>query len=157
MVLFFQALCIIHLFLLSLQTGECFLKTEFGQYILAQFEKDENMRHAEATSRSGTENLDMNFASSSPFITANGFRHLCYPHIVDYNFSLPVKSQCKLSTTMFEAVPDGACIYVASACFEQVVLRSYLSHVPASYTLVVHDGDQSNPGNILYALRVKPT
>jgi hypothetical protein len=119
-----------------------------GHYILTQFDKEEKSRHADAAVRTGTPNLDLNFVSSSPFITANGFRALCLPFVVDYNFTLPLHSQCKLSADMFRAVPNGACVYIASACFEQVV-NTYLSLIPDSFTLVVHDGDQSNPGTII--------
>lgn len=120
-----------------------------GRYIISQFERQENSRLQEAASR-GENGLDMNFASSSPFITANGFRSLCYPYVVDYNYTLSSGSQCNLSSTMFKAVPNGACIYIASACFEKVV-TSYLPLIPQSYTLVVHDGDQSIPGQTLYS------
>lgn len=132
------------LLLFALSYNEGFLKSDVRQYILTQFEKDENARLTDARAR-GTIQLDLRFVSSTPFITANAFRDLCYPHVVDYNYTLPPPLQCNISTAMLKAVPDGACVYIASACFEKVV-RFHLSYIPKSFSLVVHDGDQSIPG-----------
>ena len=125
------------------------LSPDLGQYILTQFEKDESARQNASMAKRGNTDFDMNFVSSSPFVTANGFRALCYPNVVDYNFSSSI--QCTLSVDMFRAVPSGACVYVASACFEKVV-NMYLSQIPGTFTLVVHDGDQSIPGKYIFCI-----
>ena len=54
-----------------------------------------------------------------------------------------------MSIALIRSVPNGACIYVASECYEQVV-NKFLRHVPGTFSLVVHDGDQSTPGMLCY-------
>ena len=127
--------------------GDGFFQPELGQYILTQFEKNEKIRVAEAILKTGSPALDPNFASSSPFITSNGFRDLCFPHVVDYNFTLPRELQCSISRSIFTEMSPGSCLYVASECFGRVV-NGHLNLIPGPFTLVVHNGDQSNPGMI---------
>mmetsp|Transcript_8247 Transcript_8247/g.15559 ORF Transcript_8247/g.15559 Transcript_8247/m.15559 type:complete len:417 (+) Transcript_8247:137-1387(+) len=136
---------LVHLFLLLLFVISCIdglVKSDVREHILTQFEIDEKVRISDARARG--EQLDKRFVSSTPFITANGFRNLCYPHVVDYNYTLPSSLQCNISTAMLKAVPDGACVYIASACFNKVV-QFHISLIPKSFSLVVHDGDQSIP------------
>ena len=74
----------------------------FAQYIIDKFNSDENERMAEALSRTGSKTIDRWTASSSPFITGNGFRQLCFPHVID-----KAGGRCNVSTAIMQAVPSG--------------------------------------------------
>lgn len=77
------------------------IPTHFGDYINKQFEKEEFRRQNESLKLTGAKTLDPLYASSSPFITGNGFRDICLPYVIDR------PRACRISENLLASVPDG--------------------------------------------------
>ena len=72
---------------------------------------------------------------SYPFITGDGFREMCHPHICeDHN-------RCRFTP---ESVKDGECIFVKADFFE-FFGKSVVQRIPGKYRVISHNGDLSVP------------
>jgi hypothetical protein len=72
---------------------------------------------------------------STPFITGDGFRAVCSPHICEE------ENRCRMTP---ESVEDGQCVFVKSDFFDFFV-RNVTNRIPGKYVIVVHNGDRSAP------------
>jgi hypothetical protein len=87
-----------HNVLLSRTVG---LSDKFGDYIYQQFGLEELERQNKMMTLTGSTKLNIYEASSSPFISGNGFRDMCLPYVID-------KAQhCNFNATLLASVPDG--------------------------------------------------
>lgn len=99
---------------------------EVAQWAIAEFERLEPLRIITA----GTDRR-----SSAPFITGDGFRDYCRPHICEE------ENRCRMTP---ESVRKGECIFVKSD-FMDYFVKSVSARIKEPYVLVVHNGDLSAP------------
>lgn len=85
--------------------------------------------------REGRQFKGVDRRESTPFITGDGFRQFCSPHICEE------ETKCHMRP---RSVGDGQCIFVKSDCFEFFV-NNVSSRIPGRYVVVVHNGDLSAP------------
>jgi hypothetical protein len=104
------------------------LSKEAAEWAIKEFEKLENIR--ELTRFKGTDRR-----ASSPFISGDGFREYCYPHLCEDT------NRCKIDPL---AVKDGQCVFVKSDMFEYFA-KNVISLIPGKYIIVAHNGDLSVP------------
>ena len=142
-----------------------------AQYVVRSFNSAEKEREMSEMKITGSSALVMSNASSSPFISGNGFRMMCYPYIVETAFPdpninrtgwavMPVQ-KCYIDADLMSTLPDGKscsniplrvvfnfltghCVFVATDCLH-VFLAAGIRHIPGRLSIVVHNGDQSSP------------
>jgi hypothetical protein len=104
------------------------ISKEVAQWAINEFEKLEANRSK--ISFRGTDRRD-----AYPFITGDGFKELCSPHICEeYN-------RCRMEP---EAVKDGQCVFVKADFFD-FFGKNVLNRIPGKYIIVSHNGDLSAP------------
>ena len=117
------------LLLLWVHKSSCsfWLTKDVASDILEQFEKNENARgpHGRGTDR----------RSTTPFITGDGFRELCSPHICEDS------NRCKMNPA---DVKNGSCVFIKSDLFE-MFMNNVAPSIAGPYVLVTHNGDLSCP------------
>lgn len=104
------------------------LTEEAAKWAIAEFEMLEisrNRIHYKGADR----------RSSAPFISGDGFREFCAPHICEE------ENRCRMSP---ESVTDGQCIFVKSDFFDHFA-KQVIQRINATYIVVVHNGDLSAP------------
>ncbi len=118
---------LITLFLLFSQLYCCvgsWLTNEAVEYFVNEFEKLELYRQATTVLKWYGDDR-----SSAPFITGNGFMHIANVIVVP--------------NTMAN-IQENDCVFVAREYYPEFV-KNYLKLLNTSYTLIVHNGDESTP------------
>ena len=115
------------LFLLFFQLLFCrgsWLTNEAVDYFVNEFEKLEHYRLAKTVSK-----LSKDDRSSAPFITGNGFMHIA-------NVIAAPNSVINIQ--------QNDCIFISRDFYSEFV-ETYMQLINTSYTLIVHNGDESTP------------
>ncbi len=103
--------------------GGSWLPNEAVEYFVRDFEKLELYRQARTILNSEDDR------SSAPFITGNGFMHIA-------NFVVAPGSIIN--------VQENDCIFISRGYYPMFI-QNFLTRINASYTLIVHNGDESTP------------
>ena len=109
---------------------------EVALWAIAEFERLE-------LSRKITPGVDRR--SSAPFITGDGFRDFCNPHICEE------ENRCRMTP---ESVRKGQCVFVKSD-FMDYFVKNVATRIKEPYIIVVHNGDLSAPDGQSDAPRIQ--
>lgn len=112
------------------------LSPEVAREIVMEFEHQEAQR--------GEAGRGADRRGAYPFITGDGFRHFCAPHICED------ANRCRFDPT---AVKDGDCVFVKTDLFE-MFMSNVAQSIKAKYVLVSHNGDLSAPDGQTDAPRI---
>lgn len=114
--------------ILCLCAKATWLSKEVAEWAIAEFEAQELLRSK--VSFRGTDRRP-----STPFISGDGFRSYCAPHICEDS------NRCRMSP---EDVKNGSCVFVKTDMFDYFV-KDVAPRIPGSYVIVSHNGDLSAP------------
>jgi hypothetical protein len=128
---------LIVMFLVCDFTRGWWLSKEAAQSIVSEFRESEKNRE-EKPGRGHDRR------SASPFISGDGLRQFCSPHICEES------NRCRMSP---EDVKNGSCIFVKSDLFD-MFLTHIAPRIPGTYVLVSHNGDLSTPDGQTDAPRI---
>jgi hypothetical protein len=81
---------------------------------------------------------------ATPFVSGDGFRELCSPHICED------ANRCRMTP---EAVKDGECIFIKADMFE-MFMTHVAPRIAGKYVIVTHNGDLSTPDGQTDAPRI---
>ena len=112
------------------------LSKEAAQEIVSEFEEKEKKR--------GEHGRGVDRRDAYPFISGDGFREHCSPHICEDS------NRCRFDPS---AVKDGDCVFVKTDLFEMFMLNVAAS-IKGKYVLVSHNGDLSAPDGQTDAPRI---
>jgi hypothetical protein len=123
--------------ILALQlVGATWLSPEAARDIVGEFDRHEATR--------GEAGRGADRRGAYPFITGDGFRHFCDPHICED------ANRCRMDPA---AVKDGQCVFVKTDLFE-MFMQNVAPNIKAKYVLVSHNGDLSAPDGQTDAPRI---
>ena len=129
---------IIYFLLIALirKSKSTWLSKEAASEIVAEFEAQEKKR--------GEHSRGVDRRNAYPFISGDGFRDYCSPHICEDS------NRCRFDPA---AVKDGDCVFVKTDLFEMFMLNVAPS-IKGKYVLVSHNGDLSAPDGQTDAPRI---
>jgi hypothetical protein len=113
------------------------LSREAATEIVEEFERQEKTRGEK-------EGRGADRRGAYPFITGDGFRHHCSPHICEDG------NRCRMEP---EKVKDGDCVFVKTDLFEMFMVN-VAPNIKNKYVLVSHNGDLSAPDGQTDAPRI---